>query len=352
MNIWKVMIEQGDPYFVTVTTTQNLRCAVGSFLLVGIILSNAYKSENVYNIIKLRGSIPYERFEELLADNFTIYTRSSYIVYETHQIFDNYDKKSKTFSPLYDFSPHHIGRSINLDHLLAIYSEIYEWKKASEQNFTSVYDLLLENTKLIGASVLQKIVANFSRLHFEKPEYEGKLSWYMMEKEDEILENLLTKCDRVSIIAQEQDANEMGRKLQGNDLKHVYVGKETYANVSITIEIVGWIEPEFLKRLKIIKESGLWDWWPRWNQENKRFNIEKYSNVEKDAAPNMTGNILLIFLVLLIGLGISLLLFLFETLNIVVKIIQKAAKRALEYVNLVIKQLFKKYSLCPKSNYR
>lgn len=135
-----MMIEQGDPFFITVTTTQNLRYAVGSFLLVGNILSNAYKSKNVYNMIKLRGSIPYERIDELVSDNFTIYTRSSYITYETGMVFGHHKTRKKTFPPLHEFSQHHIAYSneTEYDVPLTFYSEIYEWKKASKQSFTTV----------------------------------------------------------------------------------------------------------------------------------------------------------------------------------------------------------------------
>lgn len=49
---------------------------VGLLLLAGIVLSNAYKSENVRNMILPRKSLPYKFFEELVQGKVAIYTRS------------------------------------------------------------------------------------------------------------------------------------------------------------------------------------------------------------------------------------------------------------------------------------
>lgn len=43
------------------------------------MLSNAYKNKNMYNMILPTKPVPYQYLQELVNDNFTIYTRSAYV---------------------------------------------------------------------------------------------------------------------------------------------------------------------------------------------------------------------------------------------------------------------------------
>lgn len=80
LSLVKVLLEQGNPFKISTVIHGKLRCALGIFLLAGIVLSNAYKNTNVYNMIRPRRPIPYESFEELFRDNFTVYTRIGSLV--------------------------------------------------------------------------------------------------------------------------------------------------------------------------------------------------------------------------------------------------------------------------------
>lgn len=83
ISFMKVLLEQGDPFSEMVLSCPKVRVALGSFLLVGIILSNAYKNTNVYNMIAPRGLLPFETIKELEQYNFTVYTRSMSIDHES-----------------------------------------------------------------------------------------------------------------------------------------------------------------------------------------------------------------------------------------------------------------------------
>lgn len=48
LSVWNFIVEQGDSFITTVTTAQCLKYEVRSFLLVEIILSNAYKKKVCY----------------------------------------------------------------------------------------------------------------------------------------------------------------------------------------------------------------------------------------------------------------------------------------------------------------
>lgn len=71
----KVVLEQGNPFLERVANLGTWRPMVGLLLLVAIILSNAYKNTNVYNMIAPRQHIPYRIWRDILRDNFTIHSR-------------------------------------------------------------------------------------------------------------------------------------------------------------------------------------------------------------------------------------------------------------------------------------
>lgn len=72
----KVILEQGDPFPASVGNVTKFLVIIGLLLLMGIILSNAYKNTNVYNMVVPKRPLVYKDLKDLLKDGFTIYTRS------------------------------------------------------------------------------------------------------------------------------------------------------------------------------------------------------------------------------------------------------------------------------------
>lgn len=52
-----------------------MRFLMSGTLLSGLVISNAFKSENVYNIVLPRSQISYYKVDELVEDNVTLYSR-------------------------------------------------------------------------------------------------------------------------------------------------------------------------------------------------------------------------------------------------------------------------------------
>ncbi|CAL8130218.1 unnamed protein product [Orchesella dallaii] len=69
----KALLEQGDTFLASSSGRRSLLIK-GSFIAVALILSNAYKGQNVYNLVTSRKLIPYHYFKQLIQDQFTIYT--------------------------------------------------------------------------------------------------------------------------------------------------------------------------------------------------------------------------------------------------------------------------------------
>lgn len=88
MALVKVILEPGDPFVDAVANAGILKPMIGMFLLMGIILSNAYKGTNVYNMIAPRQNVPHRYWHDILIQIYaSLRTYTGYFVIE----------------PLYDF---------------------------------------------------------------------------------------------------------------------------------------------------------------------------------------------------------------------------------------------------------
>lgn len=76
-HIFKILVEQGDPFPEKVLNSAKVRLPVAGFLLAGIVLSNGYKNTNVYRMLMPRVQLKYDFLSQLLDDKFVIYTRTA-----------------------------------------------------------------------------------------------------------------------------------------------------------------------------------------------------------------------------------------------------------------------------------
>lgn len=70
-----VFQEQGDPFPEGELRGTTIRLVVAIVFTVAVILSNADKNTNAYNMIQPREPILHELLSQLIRDNFTILTR-------------------------------------------------------------------------------------------------------------------------------------------------------------------------------------------------------------------------------------------------------------------------------------
>lgn len=104
---FQILVEQGDPFPPRVMKHHRCRWIVGTSLLTGIILSNAYKNKNVYAMITPKRDIPYRYLDELIKDNFSIFTRSSDPVFDARAIF-----LTNTSNTIWTADKQHISRCL------------------------------------------------------------------------------------------------------------------------------------------------------------------------------------------------------------------------------------------------
>ncbi len=80
--IIKILLEQGDAFSSKFEVLQRFKFLMSGIYLASVIISNAFKSTNVYKVVMPRLPIAYETFNDLLEDNFLIYSRTSMINYD------------------------------------------------------------------------------------------------------------------------------------------------------------------------------------------------------------------------------------------------------------------------------
>ncbi len=80
--ILKVILEQGHSFDTNPSNQVRLRLTWCGALLAGIVISNAFKSENMFKIVMPRNQISYKIVDELLKDDFQLYTRLWYFWYQ------------------------------------------------------------------------------------------------------------------------------------------------------------------------------------------------------------------------------------------------------------------------------
>jgi len=69
-----ILVEQGDAAVINTKRIPFLYWICGPWILITLIMTNAYKGENITKLLAPYKSIPYENFSQLVNHNFTIFT--------------------------------------------------------------------------------------------------------------------------------------------------------------------------------------------------------------------------------------------------------------------------------------
>jgi len=73
--IFRALVEQGDPISSSFIRNRKLQLAFGPFLLMTLVLSNAYKNKNITKITLPRAPVQFDTIESLYEHSFSICCR-------------------------------------------------------------------------------------------------------------------------------------------------------------------------------------------------------------------------------------------------------------------------------------
>lgn len=322
---FKLLVEQGDPYPATVANTGSMRCLMGTFLLAGVVLSNAYKNKNLANIIAPIKTLEYEYFGELMDDNFTVFTRVGKLKQEMFtSLTEEFLMEPKTqFDHLIIKKKMHWGWNITEvfrgTYVTAV-AETFELVEAMK-NITARVTSGFGNTsrsdiigrgflKILETTKLQPFVEKAIDVAFSDIKTLMKGSGHNTEdfyKSDlEALFQLLMKCNKVAVMLPEHLCKSYAIRLKNEaGLKHVFIGKDSYSVVDSLLTFTGTALPNLETRIKAAHESGLWKRWMKL--------VHRMVNPSMDKGPGATpyatrmdGNIVIIFVMWLGGMILSI----------------------------------------------
>lgn len=303
LSLIKLFLEQGDPFSKAVLKLDHASSILVGLFLGSIVLSNSFKNSNVYNIILPKRPVTYDKLLELVAENFTIYTRSSSfvelqksndIVSGRHKLYDNYSE-------------------LIVESEVSMYSNLY---KASNEKEKSNIFLALNHSFLHGNvnSLLHESTKQRNQffrlgLSFSLDPFESlNLKWsdYVIKdfkkKEEKVLYSELVKCQKTALILPEYLSQSFASRARRKTGQYMSVGKEKYASLNLAFRLEGAVPIFILQWFSGIKQSVLFLWWEsfigkRWNPE---FHSDKFL-----VKTSMDGNILAIFLILEVGILVA-----------------------------------------------
>lgn len=290
-----------------------LTFAAAAFLFMSMIISEGYKNSNLYNIISPRKSIPKESFQEIVKDNFTVYTTSNTLEFRM---------------PEYENAEIFVDEVMNVDHSIAseaVYVASEVLKLEEKYKYQIKYKRLLEaHSKLIpplAAKMNETVVSNSNWFqdNYSEEDPDLNITSRLRNLEESVkawekntIFSFLKDCDRVALILPYHMCTNYAKKLSFSDEKHVSVGKEIYQTASSGVTLVGLIPLYIVRRIQGIEMAGIWDWHSYVVQIGPEF--KSGSEPDRPTKATMKGNVLVVFLLLPVGFVTACVRILFEVI--------------------------------------
>lgn len=323
LSLVRIFLEQGNAILKVNSKIrkQSRRILLAGVLLAGIVLSNAYKNTNVYNMITPLANIPADTFDTLIKYDFTIFTRL-YLISELPLVTYNWYLSIQGANIFQD--QHHIKVRNPVDQNVEtlVSSEIFiirnKWLvHHSEEDHSSEIKLFNHSRLLPGSDdrLHQVLQHNNTKMamRMNKVTFTSELP-YLKRLQNMKISQMLESCKKVAIVFSQSMYIEFIKMLPKMRITgHWYIGKESWFASDIGISVSGTVTKNILARIDYLRESGIWDWWEMLPSKMDRNILNaKVSSSTFFRRPTMDGNVVIIFTVWLIGLGVALAKFICE----------------------------------------
>lgn len=242
---------------------RNSSCRIlfGALSLATLVLSNAYKNDNVYSKVAPRRAISYQNLDQLIQENFTLYLRSRKPIIDFNHLI--LPLKWKLTSQA----------SYSEDLNVVVASEISTLWSSFHRGFEKVIFKMAKLHKK-AQSELQTLIPqahkNYEFLGTDDVEfqvaYAAITSNAFLKMEENILLEELKNCNKSAIILPQEASLQYAVKLNNqNQTFHtvgkIHIGKEKYFKQYFSFNLRGHISLYMLKRVKGIQVSGIMNWW-------------------------------------------------------------------------------------------
>lgn len=326
----KCLLEQGDPFTEQETCILSFRWVVASTLLVCIVISNAYKNDNVYKVIAPRQIVHYHTFRQLVEDKFAIFSdaqRKTFwggacsvgctLNYSRHPTNPH---KATIRETSCNSSVHRktgvLLKCMDIDsrvgtHFQRQSSKIVEYVYNNSKLIPGVDKDLLASLGRTNVFLFRQMIV-VDRLKFEAAH--DARAW-----------NTLKECNKTALILPETTSAQFYAKLNfERGQNDVYIGKEVMFGSVMGVYFSGNLPETILQRLKALEMSGVMKFWNRFVVDT----VIPYRQIRRSQAvspppatlyqqavslkPTMSGNVVVIFVALFMGLAVSAIFVLFE----------------------------------------
>ncbi len=327
----KVILEQGDPFPARFIQSKPFRFAICGTLLGGIVLSNAFKSTNVYNIVLPKQRLAFSTIEELIQHGYSVYTKLNSATY-LPEMFEGVSQSTEAvileaglnkLLEIYfkDGRQMFLGNMEINSYFSAIYDAL-DSLKPDDLNFMiylskntgpnlGIYDIIQQPFNilhpLVQIGMLDSIKAYslLDTINFRKKQYN-------------FIEDDLRKCNNSAWLLPDYQAQQLTRMLYKSG-KHSDVGVNAHFKPNLNIYFEGAMPTILLQRASTIPSSGLLEWWS--NLIN-RTDLVRRKDTEPPVKPNMAGNIQTVFLILPVGIAIACIFLIIELHGLILRILK------------------------------
>ncbi len=209
LSMWQVLMEQGNPFPQFFDKDAKMRFLMSGTLFAALVITNSFKSENVYNIVLPRKQVSYYNYDELIEDNVTIFTR--------------YSRVSYFFTPshrciLPSDSDDEICRHLSFTILCS--SDFH-----GEDGFIRDFDKLYTNTQIhpMARKVLTDSIKMLDELvkvgilnkyNSGKLQYSQHLKDQLKNTQDELISKSLNNCNKTAWVLPDYIAQTLHRSLK------------------------------------------------------------------------------------------------------------------------------------------
>lgn len=317
--LWTALVEQGNILPAKLWNDSRTRWIIGSFILAGIVLSNAYKSTNVYNMVLNRRIIPFQKFHELVNASFKIHVSLAALTVSNllfqSRIRDLYCQPVRIENHIFyqNCTVHFNSESIRgTSSVLKQIQALREW------NQSTIAEMLMAETLLAKTSLggyVNDVVMNLTQTDNSFiPTFErnyGRLLRYLMDVERNGSLKFLELCDKSAIIAPEYRCIQHAQFLHGRGFQHASIGKETYFGTKLGFIVEGIVPHYIIQRIRATETAALFTRWIELLKGNVRQRFQESVRPPLNP-PTMSGNVVIIFVVLAGGLIVALIVILIE----------------------------------------
>ncbi|CAL8138611.1 unnamed protein product [Orchesella dallaii] len=332
-----ILLEQGSAFTNKNLNAAALRWVAAALILVGIVLSNSYKYDNVYNMMLPRRTAPLWFFEQLLTEKFSIYTRTNF--YNPHRTSQSLIYSQFNYSVLPPYLSGHVKFVANnnskphmlLSELISIYhfeavdldflntELLLPWQAEHGPNngsnqvaldiYGRVFRKLLTNTKLLPfentlphESVLNTFPSDHQFLAYMK-EFNSKQAKHFMQ--------ILNEYQNTAFVLPFDNMVNLFGRLRNQGNSKLTIGKEVLVERNIGMALHGWISNNLINTLVWIQDFGFLKHVRNIYWEN----VTSISHATFDyshQSSQISGNILVIFATLLCGHLLAIISYIFE----------------------------------------